>query len=212
MKTDAHAHTQLDADFGSGSPSSQYIGFTTTVPTPTAAGTEPSTFGYARIAVVNNSTNFPAAASRQKKLATAVETIVATGGNIGKIYGLNFWDASTAGARKRFALLADAFGFLATAIAAGDLVTLPGHNLVVSDEVLVRAIPGSTLPAALTDWAKYFVKTVSGNDITLSATDGGSTIDLAAAGSFFVQRLRPKTWDEGDKLTFAANEIVFIEG
>lgn len=211
MKTDAHAHTQLDADFGNGTPATLHIGFATTVPTPTAAGTEPSTNGYARIAVTNNATNFPAATTRQKKLATAVETAVATGGNIGKIYGLNFWDAATAGARKRFALLSDAFGFLATALAS-DVVAVPGHNLVVSDEVLVRAIPGATLPAALTDWAKYFVKTVSGNDITLSATDGGATIDLAAAGSFMIQRLRPKDWNEGDKLTFAANEIVFIEG
>ena len=143
MKTDAHAHSQLDADFGNGSPATQYIGFTTTVPTPTAAGTEAAGGGYARIAVTNNATNFPAATGRQKRLATAVETIVASAA-IGKIYGVNFWDAATAGARKRFALLADAFGFLGSAIAAGDLITVPGHNLVVNDEVLARSIPGST--------------------------------------------------------------------
>ena len=209
MKTDAHAHSQLDADFGSGSPASLYIGFTTTLPTPTAAGTEATGGGYARIAVVNNSTNFPAATGRQKRLATAVETIVASG-NIGKIYGLNFWDAASAGARKRFAYLADALGFLATALAT-DVVAVPGHNFVVNDECVIRAIPGATLPAALTDWGKYYIKTVSGNDITLSATEGGATIDLAAAGSFFIQRLRPKDWAEGDQLTFAANEIVFAD-
>lgn len=210
MKTDAHAHSQLDSDFGNGTPATLYIGFTTTIPSATAAGTEPSTNGYARIAVTNNSTNFPAATSRQKKLATAVETAVATGGNIGKIYGLNFWDASSSGSRKRFALLSDAFGFIATALAT-DVLTVPGHNLAVSDEVLVRTIPGATFPAALTDWTRYYVKTVSGNDITLSATDGGTTIDIAAASSLFIQRLRPKDWNEGDKLTFAANEIVFAD-
>ena len=122
MKTDAHAHSQLDSDFGNGTPATLYIGFTTTLPSATAAGTEPSGNGYARIAVTNNSTNFPAAASRQKKLATAVETAVATGGNIGTIYGLNFWDASSSGSRKRFALLSDAFGYIATALATNTRV------------------------------------------------------------------------------------------
>lgn len=69
-----------------------------------------------------------------------------------------------------------------TAIAAGDLITIPGHTLVVDDRVSFSAVGGSALPTGITEGTVYWVKTVSGNDITISATQGGAAVDITAAG------------------------------
>lgn len=78
------ANALLDYMFGqTGSytvPATYYIALSTT--TPTDAGTnvtEPSGNAYARVAVTNNSTNFPAASSRAKSNGTAITFPVATG-------------------------------------------------------------------------------------------------------------------------------------
>lgn len=51
-----------DSQFGSGTPTTWYLGLSTTPPNDDATGfTEPSSGAYARVAVTNNTTNFPAA-------------------------------------------------------------------------------------------------------------------------------------------------------
>lgn len=60
--TDPEERTLLDLRFGSGSPTTWYIGLSTTTPNDDgSAFTEPSGGSYARVAVTNNSTNWPAA-------------------------------------------------------------------------------------------------------------------------------------------------------
>lgn len=69
-----------------------------------------------------------------------------------------------------------------TAIAAGDLITIPGHTLAVDERVAFYPAFGSSLPTGLTEGTIYWVKTVSSNDITVSTTQGGGTLDITAAG------------------------------
>jgi hypothetical protein len=83
-----------------------------------------------------------------------------------------------------------------------DVFTSPGHGLAVDDRVAVLATPGATLPTGVSEGTLYWVKTVSGNDVTLSTTQGGSTLDLTAAGSGFLKRVVPKTVAAGETLTF----------
>lgn len=64
--SDARERTLADSQFGSGattySPATWYFGLSTTTPNDDGTGfTEPSGGSYARVAVTNNTTNFPAA-------------------------------------------------------------------------------------------------------------------------------------------------------
>lgn len=77
---------------------------------------------------------------------------------------------------------------LATGKASTDAVTAPGHALAVNDQAAVVAIPGASLPGGLSDGQLVFIRTVSGNDLTLSATQGGSQLDITTDGAMALQK------------------------
>lgn len=64
-----------------------------------------------------------------------------------------------------------------------DTITIPGHSLSVNDRVAFYPIPGATLPTGITEGTIYWVKTVSGADITISTTQGGAAVDITAIGN-----------------------------
>lgn len=74
---------------------------------------------------------------------------------------------------------------------ASDVVTIPGHTFLVDDRCCFYATDGSSLPAGITEGQVYFVKTVTGNDLTLSATQGGATLDITAAGDGIAYKVTP---------------------
>jgi len=63
-----------------------------------------------------------------------------------------------------------------------DTITIPGHTLVVNDRVAFYAAFGSSLPTGITEGTQYFVITVSGDDITISTTQGGGALNITAVG------------------------------
>jgi hypothetical protein len=86
-------------------------------------------------------------------------------------------------------------GFVA---AATDAITLPGLGaLAVNDRIVFYAFPGFALPAGLVEGTLYHVKTVSGNDITVSLTQGGATVDITAAGMGRAFRVTPQIMQVG---------------
>lgn len=77
--TDPEIHELLDAFLGSGSPATVYLGFLTVAANSAGSSfTEYAGNGYARVAVTNNATNFPAAAARTKTNGTEILWPVAT--------------------------------------------------------------------------------------------------------------------------------------
>lgn len=99
--TDIEERTILDNRFGSGTPATWYFGLTTTVPNDDGTNvTEPVGGSYARVAVTNNVTNFPAASTSggitSKSNGTAV-TFANPTGNWGKIVGYVIADALSGG-------------------------------------------------------------------------------------------------------------------
>lgn len=79
-----------------------------------------------------------------------------------------------------------------TAVVSGNVITIPGlTGLAVNDRVVFAAVDSSTLPTGITAGTSYFVLTVSTNDITISATQGGSVITISAAGDGLVYRSTP---------------------
>jgi hypothetical protein len=81
--SDTHANNILDLAFSkatNGFPATLYVGLSSSTPTNTGTNvTEPSGSGYARVAVTNNATNWPAASARSKANGTAITFPAATG-------------------------------------------------------------------------------------------------------------------------------------
>ncbi|WP_295080905.1 hypothetical protein [Tabrizicola sp.] len=82
---------------------------------------------------------------------------------------------------------------------ATDVITIPGlTGVAVNDNIAFFPAPGDTLPAGVTEGTVYFVRSVSGNDITLSLTSGGAVVDITGPGKGRAARLTPKVMTVGD--------------
>jgi hypothetical protein len=77
-------------------PVTVYVALFTVAPTAAGGGTEVSGGSYARVAKTNNLTNFPAAASAQKKNGTVIDFGTATA-DWGTVIGAALFDASSGG-------------------------------------------------------------------------------------------------------------------
>ena len=77
-------------------PATVHIGLYTAAPTDAGGGTEVTGGSYARAAVTNNATNWPAAAAGAKANGTAI-TFPAPTANWGVIVAFGIFDAATAG-------------------------------------------------------------------------------------------------------------------
>ena len=62
-------------------------------------------------------------------------------------------------------------------------LTAAGHGRSVGNVVYVTAGVGGVLPAPLVESTAYYVESVSGDDVTLAATEGGAAIDITTAGT-----------------------------
>lgn len=63
-----------------------------------------------------------------------------------------------------------------------DTITIPGHTLAVNERVAFYPAFGSSLPTGITEGTIYWVITVSGDDITVSTTQGGGAVNITAVG------------------------------
>lgn len=89
----------LDHIFGGGNytrPATLYFALFTSAPSDAGGGTEVSGNAYARVAVTNNSTNFPAATSGSKSNGTSIAFPTATG-SWGTVTHYGVFDAASAG-------------------------------------------------------------------------------------------------------------------
>lgn len=77
-------------------PATVYLALFTSAPTDAGGGTEVSGGAYARVAVTNNATNWPAATGGTKKNGTAITFPTATA-NWGTVVAFAIFDAATAG-------------------------------------------------------------------------------------------------------------------
>lgn len=90
------ANIDLDARYGSSSPATVYFAIFTSLPDLAGAGSaEPTDTAYARVAVTNNATNFPAAGSGIKTVDIEVAWAAADDGYT--MVGIGIYDASTGG-------------------------------------------------------------------------------------------------------------------
>lgn len=105
--TDTEENSLLKARFGGAAdtvPATWYVALTTTTPTDSAAGTEVTGGSYARVAVTNNTTNFPAPTTGVIANGAAI-TFPAPTANWGTVTHFELWDAASAGTRRYWGAL-----------------------------------------------------------------------------------------------------------
>jgi hypothetical protein len=92
-----------------------------------------------------------------------------------------------------------------------DTITIPGHSLSVDDRVSFYPVPGSSLPTGITEGVIYWVKTVSGDDITISTTQGGGALNITAVGDGIAIKSAVLAVSNGITPSFAAGALVGVE-
>lgn len=161
---------------------------------------ETSYTGYARVAVARTSSGFTVSSQTVTLAATVTFAAAATTDTD----VLKFWAIGTASSGTGKVLYSGPIGTnlgVGTATAA-DTITIPGLTGVsVGDQITFRAPTGGTIPTGITAGTVYFVKTLSTNDITISTTSGGSTLDITAAGQVLCFRVTPVTLGGGVAVT-----------
>lgn len=92
-----------------------------------------------------------------------------------------------------------------------DTITIPGHSLSVNDRVSFYPLPGSSLPTGITEGTIYWVVSVSGDDITVSTTQGGGAVNITAVGDGFAIKSAVLAVTNGITPSFGVGALVVTE-
>jgi len=168
---------------------------------------------YARTALSRDTAGTPAfgaAASGAASNAILIQCPQCTGGS----NNISHWSIGVASGGASKILYRGCIGgtpIAFTGKASDDIVRIPGHTFVVDDRIVFAADPSGGLPTGITEGTIYWVKTVSGNDITLSTTQGGATLDLTADGSGMVAEVTILAVSNLIRPEFAIGQLVCRE-
>lgn len=129
-KSDFLENELLDHILGGGDftrPATIYVALFTSAPTDAGGGVEVSGGSYARAAVTNNATNWPAASGGSKSNGTAIVFPEATA-SWGTVVAVGLFDAATAGNLLYWADLTTS-----KAIGAGDTARFPAGSIALTE-------------------------------------------------------------------------------
>lgn len=203
----------LDFVFGNTAysvPATLYVGLFTVLPAEDGTGgTEVSGGSYARVAVTNNTTNFPNATggNPSTKASGAIFTFPTATANWGDVIGMGIWDASTSGNLLAFNPLTGT-SYAYTALASTDVFTAPGSSFSDTNTVQLLYDLGGTTPTGVSIGTTYYVRDSSGTTFKLAATSGGSAINISADGSGRIALQSTKTVYSGDTPSFASGALI----
>jgi hypothetical protein len=129
-----------------------------------------------------------AAASGQKALSSALTFDVPAG----SIAFIGVWDAVTVG--NFIGMTPAAAGTLKMAVVnsggvTSDTFDSPAHGFVNGNTVVPWQISGAGIPTGITEGTIYYVVGATTDTFQLSATSGGSAINITAVGKCFVQSI-----------------------
>lgn len=190
-------------------PATLYVALFTAQPTDAGGGTEVAGGSYTRVAVANNSTNFPAATGTNptvKSNGTTVTFPTATAG-WGTVTAWGLFDASSAGNLVAWARLL--FNpKVVTADNAADTFTSAAHGFVNGNSVEIESLTGA-VPTGLAAQTEYFVVGATTNTLQLAATSGGAAVNFTSDGTGTLQiALRyVKSVNSGDTASFGVGQF-----
>lgn len=144
---------------------------------------------YARVAVARSGSGWTVTGNSVSP-AAAISFPAATGGTeTATMFSVGVAASSTSKILRRGVLGSRLGPFTG---ATSDTITIPGlSGLAVDDRIVFLAVDGSSLPTGITGGTAYWVKTVSGDAVTISATQGGSTLDITGSGDGLAYRCTP---------------------
>jgi hypothetical protein len=164
--------------------------------------------GYARLAVPRTTGGFTVSGRQVTNAALAVFAACTAGSASIKWVAVGFASSGAGKVIARAPVGAASVGFAFASFAATDVLTVPGHNFAVNDLIASSLLPNGALPSGLTDGAANYVTSVTGNDITLSATQGGATLDIGA-GVGMLSKLVPLAVSVNITPQFSANQLIW---
>lgn len=191
-------------------PATLHVALFTTQPTDAGGGTEVAGGAYARVAVVNNAANFPAAVGTSPTTKTngAAITFPTATANWGTVTAWGLYDAGGGGNLIAWARLLYSLKVV-TADSATDVFTSTAHGFVNGDSVEIESDTG-TVPAGLAAQTEYFIVTAAANTFQLSLTSGGAAINFTTngTGTLRVGLRFIKTVNNGDTASIAIGRLV----
>jgi hypothetical protein len=210
-KSDTYENTQLDVALGNGTPANLFWGLVTAF-TGDGTYTEATGGGYARISQTNNATNFPASSGGSKSNGTQV-TFATASADIAidptRIVGWILADASTAGVVRYYGeFVGTAQAFVAKA--STDTFTAIAHGLANGTKVRVWSV-GLALPTGVSAYTTYYIVGTATDTFQLSATSGGSAIDITGNGSGFIAVDNSQEYRNGNTFQIAAGAVTISE-
>jgi hypothetical protein len=179
---------------------------------PGAAGTQSTSeaayTGYARASVARTTGGFTCSNGVVTLVANASLGACSAGSAT-----LTHWSTGVASSGATKVLHRGVFGsrqgpFTAT---TADVLTIPGHSFAVDDRIALYQPSGTTLPTGITEGTVYWIKTVSGADVTLSTTQGGATLDITAIGDGLAYRVTPIAVSAGVTPQLSSGAIIYEE-
>lgn len=147
--------------------------------------------GYGRVAVARSAGGWTVTGNSVSPVA-AIQFAEMTGGAGGVATHFSVGTASTStGKLLRVGVLGSRLGPF-SAVVSGNAFTIPGlSGLAVNDRIIFHAVDGSSLPGGVTEGTSYWVISVTGDVVTVSTTQGGSSITISAAGDGIAYRSTP---------------------
>lgn len=190
-------------------PATVYVALFTTLPSDSGGGVEVSGGGYARVAVTNNSTNFPAASGGSKSNGTLIDFGTATL-DWGDVIGWGIFDAASSGNLLWWGQLQGARKVF-SGLASTDVITSTSHGYADGTKVRVEAIGALSLPTGLAASTTYYVRDSTTNTFKLAATLGGSAIDLTADGVGYIYEWKNQTVNSGNPVSIPISGLTITE-
>jgi hypothetical protein len=160
---------------------------------------------YARLAV-----SWGTAASGQRSNSGALAFDVPAG-----TYGyLSFWNALTGNTSNFLGYgpingSVKGFASVDTTLTNDQLFSV-AHGLVDTDRVILYNVFAETLPTGLTEGTVYFVVSSATNTFKVSATSGGTAVDITAVGGgeLYFQKIIPEVFASQGQITVAIGALV----
>lgn len=208
-KTRAYAQSQLSTEFLTEG-TNLYLALYYDIPTALGVGTEVDLTGYARVLVATGSTNWEWSNTNNAiRNVNLIQFPLITGGDMfTTLYARALAVISNAGAMQRIApFIKDTVPFNSTGV--DDIFTsIP--NTLTND--MVVTVWGDNLPTGLSAFGDYYIISKSGNTFKLSATKGGTQVNITTDGSGFIAKANYMPLVLNGQPVIEAGTLKFMEG
>lgn len=165
--------------------------------------------GYGRIAVARSGAGWTVASNQVSNAGSVTFGICTANPETVTHFGVGTDSAGAGQMLYAYPLIQTYFD--CTANATSDTITAPGHTLLVNDTIQFIPDPVGTLPGNVTEGTTYYVITVAGNDLTISTTLGGATLNITSDGTALVGKITSLAVNVGVTPEFLAGQLVLRE-